>query len=77
MPRPIKVIAADVVSNWSRVDPYAEPYLRNMFMVSALDDTYLGADGQTFVLRFLCNASTWRGEAARRVKAELKALLKN
>ena len=33
-------------------------------------------DGGSIVLYFLSNATTWRGEDARRIKAELKSLLK-
>ena len=32
---------------------------------------------EILLIIFLCNASTWRGEDARRIKKELKDLLKN
>jgi hypothetical protein len=32
--------------------------------------------GQDIILHFLCNASTWRGDVARRVKLELKSMIK-
>jgi hypothetical protein len=38
-------------------------------------DMYLYDSAQDIVLRFLCNAGTWRGEVARRVKAELRAMV--
>ena len=41
-----------------------------------LTDMY-GCDTAASVVRyFLANASTWRGEVAKRVKAELNAMLK-
>jgi hypothetical protein len=44
--------------------------------LTAVTDRYGFDDGRTIVTYFLSNASTWRGETARRVKAELKAALK-
>jgi hypothetical protein len=47
-----------------------------MLAVDNVNDKY-GLDyAEDIVLRFLSNAQTWRGEHARRIKAELKALLK-
>jgi hypothetical protein len=34
-------------------------------------------DAKTIVLYFLANAQTWRGEVAKRVKAELNLMVKN
>lgn len=56
--------------------PHAEPYLNAMLNMSSIDDTYFGDDGRDIVLRFLGNAGSWRGETARRIKAELKGMLK-
>jgi hypothetical protein len=47
--------------------------------MSTLDDInqpYGYDSGESIVRYFLCNATTWRGAHARRIKAELKGMLK-
>jgi hypothetical protein len=58
--------------------PYfgAVPYLRAMHSLRDVTDAYGYDDGRSIVMYFLANANTWRGDTARRVKAELKDLLK-
>jgi len=46
-----------------------------MLSLSNADDNYGADDGRTVVNYFLANAKTWRGETARRIKAELKSML--
>ena len=76
MTRPIYEIAREIRNDWKR--PYfgAEPYLDAMFALDTIDDTFFDDSAQSVVLYFLANAQTWRGETARRVKAELKAMSK-
>lgn len=70
--RPINVIAAEIKRLWPK--PYfgAVPYLDSMSYVTGPDSTYGCEDGKTQVIYFLSNATTWRGEDAKRIKAELK-----
>jgi hypothetical protein len=42
----------------------------------SINDKYVYDSGKSVVLYFLANASTFRGEAAKALKAELKAALK-
>lgn len=74
--RSLRTIAADIDSNWER--PYfgAVPWLTAMRELDKVTDRYGCEDGKTIVLYFLANASTFRGPEARRVKAELKSLVK-
>ena len=44
--------------------------------VLALFDAGSGDDARTVVLYFLSNSATWRGPDAKRIKAELKEMLK-
>jgi hypothetical protein len=76
MSRPLYMIAAEIRKDWTR--PYfgAVPYLSAMSTLSDIRDNYIYDDGKSVVLYFLSNATTWRGETARRVKAELKAMCK-
>jgi hypothetical protein len=76
MTRPIYEIAREIRNDWKR--PYfgAEPYLDAMFALDSIEDTFFDDSAQSVVLYFLANAQTWRGETARRVKAELKMMSK-
>ena len=73
--RPLATIAREIRADWQR--PYfgAVPYLNAMASLSSVNDRYIYDDGRTIVRYFLANASAWRGDTARRVKAELKAML--
>ena len=75
-PRPLWAIAREVRKDWTK--PYfgAVPYLDAMSCLDSIEDTYICDSAKSIVLRFLSNASTWRGETAKRVKAELKAMCK-
>jgi hypothetical protein len=70
-------IARDIQTNW--VKPYfgAVPYISAMRQIGSLDEKYGADDAESIVLYFLSNASTWRGDAAKRIKIELKAMLKS
>jgi len=68
-------IAADVRRNWANVNYAAEPYLRAMATLKGLGGTLGADDARGIVLYFLSNATSWRGEHARRIKKELKDML--
>jgi hypothetical protein len=73
--RPLREIAAEIKENWKNVYFGAVPYLDAMGGLEAIDGYFGVDDARTIVRYFLSNAATWRGETARRVKAELKAML--
>lgn len=72
--RSLARIAAEITQHWPK--PYfgAVPYLDAMRTLHSIEDNYVYDSGRSIVLYFLANAGTWRGEHARRIKAELKAL---
>ena len=76
MARPIYEIANEIYADWKK--PYfgAVPYLEAMTTLTDIKDNYFYDTGKSVVLYFLANASSWRGETAKRVKAELKAMAK-
>lgn len=74
--RPLYVIAEEITRDWKNVYFGAVPYLRALRTVSDLNDNYGMDSAETLVVYFLDNAKTYKGETARRVKAELKAILK-
>lgn len=76
MPRPLSEIAADITRDWDgRMYFGAIPYVEAMAYLDKVTDMY-GADRAEDIVRyFLANARTWRGEKAREIKAELKAMI--
>lgn len=74
-PRPLREIAADVKAHWPKVYYAAVPYLDAMGALDKITDYYFLDRGADIVRYFLANAGTWRGDDARRIKAELKSLL--
>lgn len=75
--RLISEIAIDILGAWPKPSPYARPYLRAMLFLGTIRDTYGCDSARDIVARFLCNASPFRGETARQLKAELNAHLNN
>lgn len=74
--RPIHEIAREIRKDWAKVNYAAKPYLDAMDTLNSITDKYFLDTGVSVVLYFLANAGTWRGEVAKRVKAELKAMAK-
>jgi hypothetical protein len=75
MSRSISTIARDIQSDWTK--PYfgAVPYLQAMRAFDSISDKYYYDDAESVVRYFLANAAQWRGDKARAIKAELKAML--
>jgi hypothetical protein len=70
------VIAADIRANWPK--PYfgAVPYIFALRHLNQVSEPYGLDSGVSVVAYFLANAATWRGEHARRIKQELRDILK-
>ena len=73
--RSLSAIASQISKNWKPVNFAAVPYLQAMYSLDTLADSYGADDARSIVLYFLCNAGSWKGETAKAVKAELKAML--
>lgn len=68
---------ADVIRrDWKNVYFGAVPYLAAMGELDSINDNYIYDSGKSIVIYFLSNATTWKGDTARAVKAELKRRLK-
>ena len=74
--KPIWVYAQEIEETWPKVSIHARPYLDAMHQLDNPDSTYGCEDAKSIVTYFLCNASTWRGYDARRIKQELRDLFK-
>ena len=74
--RSLEVIAADIRKDWgSKVNYAAKPYLDAMAELDEIESMYGCDTAKSIVIYFLSNATSWRGETARRIKAELKGML--
>ena len=74
MARSLFTISVDIRKDWQK--PYfgAVPYINAMGSLDDITDNYGYDSGRSVVLYFLANAGTWKGDVARRIKKELKAL---
>jgi len=72
--RALSVIAAEIRKDWTKVSYSAAPYLDAMACLTSIDQDYGSDSDKSVVLYFLSNANAWRGDTARRVKAELRAM---
>lgn len=77
MPRPIYEIAREIAFDWEK--PYfgAVPYIEAMLALDNINEKYGYDSAEEIVLRFLVNASTYRGATARKLKEELKDMLRS
>lgn len=75
--RTFQQIARDIKSTWLNVYFGAVPYLDAMLELDTSDpnEPYLYDSAGDIARYFLANAQTFRGEDARRLKAELKSLI--
>lgn len=75
MPRPLYEIASEIRADWRKPNFAAKPYLDALGDLDTIKDNYLMDSGNSIVARFLGNAGSWKGDVAKRVKGELKAML--
>jgi hypothetical protein len=73
--RPLYSIARDIRRAWPKVNYAAVPYLDAMSALNSINDKYYQDDGRGIVRYFLANAAAFRGDTAKALKAELKAML--
>ena len=72
--RPLHVIARDIYQAWPKVNYAAKPYLEAMRDLSSINDRYGYDDARSIVLYFLSNAASFKGDTAKILKLELKAI---
>lgn len=78
--RSLSAIAEEIRENWNKVSRggvgyAAKPYLDAMDSLGNVEDNYYQDLGRSIVAYFLANAQGWRGEVAKRIKAELKGMI--
>ena len=74
--RTLSTIAYEISKDWKK--PYfgAVPYIQAMSTLGDIKQPYGYDSGESIVRYFLSNAISWRGDTARRIKSELKEMLK-
>lgn len=73
--RKLYEIAREIRKDWgAKVNFAAKPYLDAMDSLGTVQDTFGYDSAKSIVIYFLSNAQSWRGDTAKRIKAELKAL---
>jgi hypothetical protein len=73
--RPLYEIAKEIRKDWgSKINFGAKPYLDALSTLDNVTDTYIMDSGKSIIIYFLSNASSWRGDTAKRIKAELKKI---
>lgn len=75
LPENIGQIAVMMQQDWKKVYFGAVPYLQAMRSINSIHDNYFEDSEKMIVNYFLANATTWKGETARQVKAKLKLLV--
>jgi hypothetical protein len=74
--RPISTIAYEIKANWKPVNFAAKPYLEAMYDLHSMSDKYIMDSASSILAGFLSNASSWRGEVAKKIKKELTDMIK-
>jgi hypothetical protein len=80
--RPLHEICSEIRKDWrdknGKPAMYfgAVPYFKAMETLNNVSDNYGCDSSKSIITYFLCNASTWRGETAKRIKKELNTMLK-
>lgn len=75
--RSLHEIAKEIKKDWgAKMHFGAKPYVDAMICLNSISDMYGCDTGKSIVAYFLGNASSWRGEVARRIKKELNAMIK-
>jgi hypothetical protein len=76
MSRKLFEVCLEIRREWKpKVSPYALPYLQAMESLDNLKQNYICDSGVSCALYFLANAQSFKGEAAKRIKLELKAMV--
>ena len=74
--RPMFEICKDIRKDWKVINFGAKPYFDAMQCLNSVNESYGYDSGKSIVLYFLSNASSWKGDKAKEIKAELKAMIK-
>jgi hypothetical protein len=73
--RRISDVARDIYAAWPKVNYAAAPYLKAMRDLETMSDMDMHDSAKDIVIRFLANASSFRGPKAKELKAELKTMI--
>ena len=69
-------IAREIERDWKAPHTATLPYIKAMHRLRTIEDHYDLKSGKLIIQYFLSDARSWKGEVARRIKKELKDLIK-
>lgn len=78
-PRPLSEIAAEIIADYPKARSESNPagaYVVPMLTLDKITDRYYFDTADSIVRYALANLGAWRGDTARRVKTELRGMLK-
>lgn len=70
--RTLREIAGEIRKCWPNPNFAAKPYLNALRDLDYVTESYGSDSAKSIIAYFLSNAGSWRGEDAKRIKAELK-----
>jgi hypothetical protein len=73
--RPLHKIAREISASWPNPNYAAAPYIEAMGRLNLITDSYGHDTAKGVVVYFLSNAGSWRGDTAKRIKAELRRMV--
>jgi hypothetical protein len=74
----INIVASEIAVIWGKgISPYAMPYLEAMLYLENIDDLFGCEPAREIIQYFLMNARGFKGPDARRLKNELKVILRS
>ena len=74
--RPLHEVAKEILQDWKNPSAPAIDSLQAMHRMDQVTEEYYADSGLDVVTYALCRFQGWRGEVARKVKAELKEIEK-
>ena len=72
--RPLYEIAREIRKDWKTMPEYAFVHFEGFQYATSIDEMFYFDSVKGEVLCFLSGAAQWRGETAKRIKAELKSM---
>jgi len=73
--RPLYEIADEIRKDWRPMPEYAHVHFEAFECATSVDEMYMCDSVKSEICYFLGSAQTWKGEVAKRIKLELKAMV--
>jgi hypothetical protein len=74
--RPLYEVAREIRKDWVNMPNYAMAHFEAFENANSINEMFFMDSVKSEVLYFLGSTQTWKGETAKRIKLELKAMVK-